>query len=353
NGLPYTGFQLNTNGWISFGALTTGSYAPLSENIANAGFISALARDLQGGSGFTATRTSGSALLTGVSSTVSLQVGDALYGTGIATGATIVSISGTDITMSANATSNGTNGVVVAGNGSIRYETIGSAPNRVFVIQWKNFKPFGTTATLMNGVRLNFQIRLYEDSSNIEMVYGTTSNGVATTDLAAEVGLRGPNNTFATNVNNRLVNTTNNWSTSVVGTSNSSKCRFTSTAPATAPVSGLTYLWTAPAPPSCGGTTLNATTNILSDSATLNWNASFPIPSNGYEWEVRSSGVAGSGATGLADSGSVGAGILTANTSGLIPVTAYTLFVRANCGAGGFGPWSNAGNFTTTCLPIS
>jgi hypothetical protein len=61
------------------------------------------------GSDFTANTTSGSAVLSSVSSVANVSVGQGLAGTGIATGATIVSIdSSTQITMSANATATGT-----------------------------------------------------------------------------------------------------------------------------------------------------------------------------------------------------------------------------------------------------
>jgi hypothetical protein len=58
---------------------------------------------------FTGTTTSGSAVVTSVSSTSGLYIGQLLSGTGIAAGTRILSIdSGTQITMTANATANGT-----------------------------------------------------------------------------------------------------------------------------------------------------------------------------------------------------------------------------------------------------
>jgi len=54
-------------------------------------------------------------------------------------------------------------------------------------------------------------------------------------------------------------------------------------------------------------------------------------PSSGYDWEVRTSGAPGSGATGLAASGTTT--LLTATATGLAPSTAYTVYLRANCGA--------------------
>ena len=69
-------------------------------------------------------------------------------------------------------------------------------------------------------------------------------------------------------------------------------------------------------------------------TATLNWTASTSGPSNGYQWEVRTSGAGGSGATGRVDNGNTAAGITTANATGLSSSTTYFMYVRANCGGG-------------------
>lgn len=87
-------------------------------------------------------------------------------------------------------------------------------------------------------------------------------------------------------------------------------------------------------------------------SSVLNWTASPSNPSSGYEWEVRTSGAAGSGATGLAASGTTAAGVTTANATGLTPNTTYNYYVRANCGGGTFSTWTLGFAFTTPCNPI-
>ncbi|RTZ07843.1 T9SS sorting signal type C domain-containing protein [Flavobacterium bomense] len=120
-------------------------------------------------------------------------------------------------------------------NSPIVYSSIGSAPNRVFVLQWTNVRRYeGRTAR--NG-DFNFQIRLNESSNTIQVIYG----GCATTyagSLTAQVGLRGLNNT---DFNNRLV--TNNWPTSTVGVNNTASCR-TGSGSGELPLNGLTYTWT-------------------------------------------------------------------------------------------------------------
>lgn len=104
---------------------------------------------------------------------------------------------------------------------------------------------------------------------------------------------------------------------------------------------------------SCNMPTVNPATSITSTSATLNWTAASPAPSSGYEWEVRTSGAAGSGATGLAASGTAAAGVVTANATGLSPQTTYSIYVRSNCGGSGFSAWTSAVTFSTPCAPTT
>ncbi|MCR6722334.1 MAG: choice-of-anchor J domain-containing protein [Chitinophagaceae bacterium] len=92
---------------------------------------------------------------------------------------------------------------------------------------------------------------------------------------------------------------------------------------------------------------LSATTHQIS------WAASPSAPGSGYQWEVRTSGAAGSGAAGLVASGNTAAGVLTATATGLTGNTTYQFFVRSDCSAGLYSSWSMAGNFKTTCDPTN
>jgi hypothetical protein len=53
-------------------------------------------------------------------------------------------------------------------NSSIRYLTTGTAPNRIFTVEWIGMEP-----TTITGADLNFQVKLYETTNVIEFVYGT------------------------------------------------------------------------------------------------------------------------------------------------------------------------------------
>lgn len=100
--------------------------------------------------------------------------------------------------------------------------------------------------------------------------------------------------------------------------------------------------------PTCVEPSALSTSSLTSSSVNLLWNAPTPIPANGYDYEVRTSGAAGSGATGLISSGSTGAGVLSTSVSGLSGNTTYSYYVRANCGSGDLSAWANS-IFTTPC----
>lgn len=127
--------------------------------------------------------------------------------------------------------------------GAIRYETLGTAPNRTFVVQWEN----AVRATQPGA--LNFQIRLQETTNVIQLVYGFCFP-TETTNVGVQVGLRGFNNTFAQgNVKNRLqpgVNALSSWFQKTTdGIANNSTVR---TSFADFPDNGLVYTFTPPLP---------------------------------------------------------------------------------------------------------
>jgi len=269
----YNTVNVQTNGHISFGATSpsTATYAPLSSTAVVPGFVSACGRDIQGGYVFAATRTAGSDQLTAISANGPLQVGDVIIGTGIPANTTITAIAGDTATMSANATAPSTGTAVTAYGpwSEMRWEVLGTAPNREVVFQWSNFKRFGSTLTTTSGTNLNFQIRLNENGA-ISCVYGNCSPGVGTTTTAVhQAGLRGPNNTFATNVNAvQSVKPTSDWDTPIAATTNAQGHQFNTVAPANVITSGLTYQWSAGVSGACAtNTTLGTGCGVLSDSA--------------------------------------------------------------------------------------
>jgi uncharacterized repeat protein (TIGR01451 family) len=116
-------------------------------------------------------------------------------------------------------------------NSEIRYETLGTSPNQVLVIQWKNFRHYSGAQVY------NFQIRLYESSNVVEVVYGSFTE---TSSYTQQVGLRGAS---SADFNNRKSST--GWSNTVAGTLNTDAVTLST---AYVPTSGLTFDWT-PIPP--------------------------------------------------------------------------------------------------------
>jgi len=235
NGTLYSGFNISSNGFITFGATPPGTttYLPISVTLTYNGALSAVGRDLQGAYGTTANTTTASNILTNVAGFAGVIVGRAITGTGIPANSTITAFDAgaQTITISDNATATGTGVTVTIAAGEIRYEVLGSAPNRVFVIQYKNFRKYAGATD-----NFNFQIRLYETTSNVETVYGSfISNATSTT---VQTGLRGLTNA---DFNNRT--TTTDWSASTAGATNTASMTLSA---AVFPVSGLTFTWTSP-----------------------------------------------------------------------------------------------------------
>ncbi len=106
-------------------------------------------------------------------------------------------------------------------------------------------------------------------------------------------------------------------------------------------------------PPTCFVPTNLSVSNVLQTTARLNYGVnSNNTGSVTYEYEIRSSGAAGSGATGLAQTGT-STGLL-ANVSGLVGGVSYNAYVRTVCGGtNGNSAWSAAVPFTTLCAPLA
>ena len=148
-----------------------------------------------------------------------------------------------------------------SGTPEIRVQTIGTAPNRTFVVQYQDVRFNGDA-----GMRMSFQIRLNENGNTVEIVYGGTITQ-ATTNRTGQIGLRGANQQQFNN------QTGTNWTTLTAGTLNSSTVTFGTTGGTTIPADGLTFTWTPPAPLSTPTyATLPATENF--DGAWMQYGSS-------------------------------------------------------------------------------
>jgi hypothetical protein len=97
--------------------------------------------------------------------------------------------------------------------------------------------------------------------------------------------------------------------------------------------------------PSCYKPTAVTSSNITSTTATIGWTAPTQVPANGYQWEVRTSGAAGSGSTGLFGTSTTSG--TSASLTGLNPSTTYTIYVRSSCEGSDNSTWTTAVTFRT------
>jgi len=103
------------------------------------------------------------------------------------------------------------------------------------------------------------------------------------------------------------------------------------------------------AAPACATPTNISSSALTTTGATISWDASTTGTATGYQWEIRTSGAAGSGATGLVASGNTTSSTLTATTTALAANTNYSVYVRTNCGGGTFSGWAGPHTFNTPC----
>ena len=143
---------------------------------------------------------------------------------------------------------------MASGNGIYR-QTTGTAPNRVLTVEWKNW---GVAYT--NNAELNVQIKLYETTNIIEIIYGPST---IVTSGSLQVGLRGGS---TSDFNNR--STTSDWSATTAGSSNTSTVLVNSFV---YPPNGLTWTWTPWAfpPISYVSSTTTQNTNVVSNNENL------------------------------------------------------------------------------------
>lgn len=100
--------------------------------------------------------------------------------------------------------------------------------------------------------------------------------------------------------------------------------------------------------PTCFPVSNIVLTDIMRYGVTAAWDLPFQTPGMGYEYEVRTSGQPGSGATGRVLMGNVTVG-LQAVLAGLTPSTEYTVYIRSKCSATDFSPWRASSSFMTLC----
>ncbi|MBC7382526.1 MAG: hypothetical protein H7296_05950, partial [Bacteroidia bacterium] len=125
----------------------------------------------------------------------------------------------------------------------IRLDLQGTAPNRVCVVQWREWGKYQTAS--YTSEQYNFQIKLLESNGSVEIVYGPWTSTSAYSG-SVQVGLSGSS---SSDYQARSTASTSNWKTSTASSSVTSNDMAVSST--VAPSLGLRYKWT---PPPCSGT---------------------------------------------------------------------------------------------------
>ena len=225
----------------------------------------------------------------------------------------------------------------------IRMATIGTAPNRVCVVQWEDYGLNGDVTVAIN--EINFQIRLYEADNSVEVQFGPMVwYSLLGRRPETQIGLSGRTNA---DFNGRMTVYEQpafiyDWTNTVPATSNQSYCTMATEQPGMPngsgimPEEGTIWRWEPPVcPPPAWPLTV---TDISFDYATAHWEAN---AAGEYEYYVSSA----DSVTGP----EVASGTTTdleTSIFGLEANTTYYVFVRSICG-GEPGTWGAPTPFTT------
>lgn len=222
---------------------------------------------------------------------------------------------------------------------SLRIATIGTAPNRTCVIQFKDFRASYSPSTTL----INFQIRLNEADNSVEVRYGDVIFGYQSGGLC-QVGLGGQ---LPEDFNSRRTVYEQpaflyDWNLTAAGQVNTDACTATTeefahpNGTGVPPVEGLNWRWDPPVcPPPAWPLAIS---DVSFDGATASWNA---ISGGTYEYFLTD--------TDDVNGTEVASGTTTDATTtffGLSPATTYYVFIRSICN-GEPGVWSLATPFLT------
>lgn len=133
-------------------------------------------------------------------------------------------------------------------NGSpITYSVTGTAPNRLFIVQWANANRKSGATVLLGD--FNFQVQISEATSAITFSYGNCDAGSTAANYSVQVGLRGFNNVLAQgNVLNRFQGSSQLWGNAGATSQGATNTATLFTNPSAYPNYGLQFTYT-PTPP--------------------------------------------------------------------------------------------------------
>ncbi|MBO0357422.1 T9SS type A sorting domain-containing protein [Hymenobacter sp. BT186] len=211
--------------------------------------------------------------------------------------------------------------------GTASYATTGTAPNRVFTMEWRNFLwDFDATTPVVS-----FQVKLYETTNVVEFIYrpeGGTLNAPSASILLAGIGA-GAGSYLSLNNATATPTTSSTVETRTI---------------ATVPAAGQVYRFTPPAVV-CGNPRNITVSSISNTSATVSFTGGLGNTSYTVVYTPT-----GGTATTLTPAPTSSPFVI----SGLTPSTAYTLTMQPNCTGGVTGNTvSTTFTTSTTAAPAN
>jgi hypothetical protein len=205
-----------------------------------------------------------------------------------------------------------------------RYQTSGTAPNRVFTFEWQNWSwNYNATAAVVS-----FQVKLYETSNRVEFVYRPEGGAVSSPSASIGIAGRGTPVPFLS-LGSTAASPTVSSSTETNSLS-------------TPPAAGQIYAFTPPLATGCPTPRNLAATSTTATSALVTWS----VTGGGGTFSINY------GPTGFTP-GTGGQTITSTSNSvtipGLSPSTNYQFYVTQLC-AGSASTRSNPGTFRTECV---
>ncbi|MCW3123936.1 MAG: surface protein, partial [Flavipsychrobacter sp.] len=151
---------------------------------------------------------------------------------------------------------------VVTTGPNVRYTTKGTAPNRVFVIEWTNCGFYSFTGVYPP--HINVEILLYETTNNIDFTYSTISPGSSNTGLEA-IGITGGAGAYP------VTGTQPYWSLSDAGPSPTASMTVETRSIPTLPATDQVYRWSyqCAGKPEAGNISPSISSSCSSFSSTL------------------------------------------------------------------------------------
>jgi hypothetical protein len=124
----------------------------------------------------------------------------------VSNGSAATTTAGNVLNTAAAATFKGISGhnmdLVRGANGELGVKTLGTAPNRILVVQWKNVQVYAAATSYL----FNFQIRIHETTNIAEVIYGNYTLEATALARTCQVGIRA-----GVVANTMAVTTAANW----------------------------------------------------------------------------------------------------------------------------------------------